>query len=138
MIEVTVKVPEERHAEFHSMFGEWLQASPTVPAEGEGQLLEWSASDIAQAKHVWSKMSPKAKKLFQLLLNAPGAINWEKLAEALGPNADAGTVAGTFGWPARYAREVGRVQPTRGKETEVTTVYWVEAAVKTVFSKVQK
>lgn len=134
MEDVSVKVPSERLADFYAMYAKWLEAEPT-PAVADGETKPWDLDDLDKARYVWSKMSTKAKELYQLLFEAP-EVTSDELAKALGPNAGADTVAGTFAWPARYAIEVGRTPPTRGGKTSAGTVYWLESTVKTLFEKV--
>ena len=138
MIDVTLKVDEARLAEFYAMYAHWLETStPAATApDGELKLNGWGLGDEDQARHVWSRMSPQARHLFQLLPAAPDSVPWGDLANALGPDADATTVGGTLGWPARFAKEVGRTRPTRAGETPQGTVYWLEPEVKALFDKV--
>jgi hypothetical protein len=136
MVDVTVKVPAGRVAEFYAMVGQWLRGLSSQSGDQAG-LKDWSAEDADKAEHVWSRMSDEAKKLFVLLLGATNAVAADELVKALGPDADASTVAGTFAWPARHAREVGRKRPVKGGETPQGTVYWLEPEVKAAFQRTQ-
>lgn len=137
MIDITVTIPDEgRVPDFYANFAAWLKAAPgATQTQGNG-LKDWGLHDVQDARYVWGKMSPNARKLFQLLPAGPGSLPWEDLAKALGPHAKADTVGGTFGWPARYAIDVGRTAPTKAGETPHGTVYWLEPAVKALFDKV--
>jgi hypothetical protein len=134
VIDVTVKVEEGRLGEFYAMYAEWLQA----PASAQDAVLtDWGPEDLSEAKSVWSRMSGPAKRLFKLLPAAPTSVVWTELAGALGDGADSYTVGGTLGWPARYAKDVGRKRPVRARDTPSGTVYWLEPTVKALFDKVQ-
>ena len=73
MIDVTVKVPEDRVGEFYSMFGTWLTGSlpvVTVPdtatiEDSREDLPPWSSSDDELAAVVWGKLSDPARRLSQ-------------------------------------------------------------------------
>ena len=132
MIDVTVKVDEARIAEFYAMYAEWMKADGAAEVV---ELEDWGPGDAAEAAHVWSKMSQPAKKLFKLLPQAPDSVAWHELALAIGPNAGADTVGGTFGWPARYAAEVGRTAPTKAKVDGNGAAYWLEPVVKKLFDE---
>lgn len=116
MIDITVKVPEDRVAEFYSMFGRWL-ADPVILAvsstgKPEGEQVAWSRSDGEIAQVVWGKFSETAKALFSTLIDKPGRqFSGDELAQMLDlPNGKHG-VAGVLAWPGRYCQTAGRTWP---------------------------
>ena len=117
MIDITVKVPEERVGEFYSMFGTWLSGSPpglptpgTKTVEGDRDALQpWSDADTELAAEVWGKLSAPAKRLFSTLIDNPGSrFDGETLGEMLELPNGKHSVAGLLGWPGRYCHEVNR------------------------------
>jgi hypothetical protein len=117
MIDVTVKVPEDRVGEFYSMFGSWLSgsamgvaASKAAPAEPPREKRpQWSSSDFELAAAVWDKLSEPARRLFSLLIDAPEErFSGDELARMLGIEKGRLAIAGLLTWPGRYCREVDR------------------------------
>ncbi|EMD30232.1 DUF6416 domain-containing protein [Amycolatopsis azurea] len=141
MIDVTVKVPEDRIPEFYSMFGRWLAdpaAFEVLPTEEtEVDLVEWSRSDGDLAKVVWGKFSDKAKALFSTLMDKPGArFSGDELGRLLGlPNGKHG-VAGVLGWPGRHCQAVGRTWPWAWEYPEGENArYWMTDEVAALFRR---
>lgn len=113
MIDVTVKVPDDRVAEFYLMFGQWLAAeSGSVGLEDAADHAAWARSDEDLAATVWGKLSDRAKQLFSMLIDNPGRkFSGDELAEMLAiPNGKHG-VAGVLAWLGRHCLKVGRRQP---------------------------
>lgn len=117
MIDVTVKVPEDRVGEFYSMYGSWLTGShsgvsksTSVPAEPSREKLpQWSSSDTELASALWDKLSDPARRLFSLLIDAPEErFSGDELSRILGIEKGRLAIAGLLTWPGRYCREVGR------------------------------
>lgn len=139
MIDVTVKVPEDRVAEFYSMYGNWL-AEPGISDGPQDELSDWKASDTAAAKAVWSKFSDTAKGLFTTLMDSPGSkFSGDELAAQLGiPNGKHG-VAGVLAWPGRYCFAEGRNwlwqwdYPVGGNAR-----YWMSPEVSSLFSQARE
>ena len=109
MIDVTVKVPEDRVGEFYAMLGRWLtgrnwrmtHSVRLSPGSRTGRThrrtLCWPA---------WvGKLSPRAKAVFSLLMDHPGRqVSGEDLASACDiPNGKYG-VAGVLAWPVGTAQ----------------------------------
>ena len=146
MIDLTVKVPEDRVPEFYTMFGRWLsgeEARGVVPAEASApSTREWtnSAEDIPLARTVWEKLSPHAKTLLSLLMDLPGRkISGEDLAKELGiPNGKYG-IAGVLAWPGRRCAAVGRGLPWRWDEGApgASALYWMDQEIADLFKKVR-
>src|SRR4051794_17450502 len=102
MVDITVPVPDERTAEFYQFFGLWLAGSlsltptPDVPLSMTGletphaPVRHWADSeeDLALAEELWSKMTDRAKSMFDLLMDEPGTkYTGEEIANAVGiPN----------------------------------------------------
>jgi hypothetical protein len=146
MIDVTVKVPEERVGEFYEMLGRWLTGAELAddaidqPVTG---LKDWTDSqeDVALAGTVWGKLSPRAKAVFSLLMDHPGQpMSGEDLASACDiPNGKYG-VAGVLAWPGRHCAAVNRNLPSqwRGGSDDSGGIYWVEREVADLFGKVRR
>ena len=144
-IDITVKVPEDRVPEFYSLVGSWLAgelgeeqgATPSVPAS------EWTNSeeDVALARLVWGKLSPRAKALFSLLMDNPGVkVSGEELADTLDiPNGKYG-VAGVLAWPGRHSAAVNRTLPCKYEDGPVggSASYWMESDIAELFQEVRR
>lgn len=156
MMDVTVKVPEERLVEFYAMHSAWLSApphqagspgtigdqmvvdSPPVPHAGEdsGDRQAWSDADAALAAELWDKFSDPAKALFSKLMDEPDRqFNGEELAGMLNiPNGHSGT-AGVLAWPGKYCKKANRellwkwTYPVEGEPV----VYWMTPEVAALF-----
>lgn len=145
MIDATVKVPEDRLAEFYGMYGRWL-SSPDAVAESDDQpaepikLVGWhdTPDDEALAKVVWGKLSKRAKDMFHVLMDNPDKkFSGEALAEQLNiPNGKYG-VAGVLAWPGRHSYAVNRHLPVLYEDGPVgeSANYWMDSEVAAVFSK---
>jgi hypothetical protein len=146
MIDVTVKVPEDRVGEFYEMLGRWLTGEELAddalgpPAAG---LKDWTDSpeDLALARVVWEKLSPRANAIFSLLMDHPARkVSAEDLASACDiPHGKYG-VAGALAWPGRHCAAVNRNLPLRWKEGSDDSggIYWVEREVADLFRKVRR
>ena len=135
MIDVTVKVEEERLADFYAMYADWLRLAPGNEPGGDGKLSDWGPDDRQEASYVWSNMHPRAKKLFEILLSASGSVAGSELARALGPNAREDTVFGTFGPPAKLAKEVGRKHMIKSEHSSRGNTYWLDPTVRNLFER---
>ena len=145
MIDVTVKVPEDRVGEFYEMVGRWLTGEELAdgplgpPITG---LKNWTDSpeDLALARVVWGKLSPRGKAVFSLLMDRPGEkVSAEDLASACHiPNGRYG-VAGVLAWPGRYCAAVNRHLPARWQEGSDDSggIYWFEPEVADLFRRVR-
>jgi hypothetical protein len=134
MIDITVKVPEDRVGEFYTWFGAWLSGPPQGPpptgtggSGGTRDAAEWSESDIELAAEVWEKFSDTAQMLFSTLIDEPKRrFSGDELSEMLAiPNGRHG-VAGVLAWPGRHCVAVDRELPwkwTYPVEGE-PVVYW--------------
>lgn len=118
MIDITVKVPEDRVPEFYSMYGTWLSSpapvEPLVDSQPQGDAghLPWTDADGDLAAIVWDKLSDTAKGLFSTLVDNPEQrFSGDELSEMLGiPNGKHG-VAGVLTWPGRHCFAVNRSWP---------------------------
>lgn len=144
LIDVTVKIPEERVGDFYEFVGRWLseeQSADEVPDASAG-LRSWtnSSDDLVLARAVWEKFSPRAKAVFSLLMDQPGhQVSGRDLASTLDiPHGTSG-VAGVLAWPARHCAAVNRVGPWRWeyRPEEDSTYYWIEPKVADLFKKVR-
>ena len=137
--QVTVAVPEERVPEFYSWFAAFLAAEPGSPPPSTGRghrgprglrqhtdAGAWSADDADQAAWLYRKLAPPARRLFDLLSEAPGQrFGGELIAKRLGLDKGAHGVAGILAWPGRYSRHLNRVLPiaTEGRADGGTDYY---------------
>ncbi|MFE9207515.1 DUF6416 domain-containing protein [Micromonospora sp. NPDC007230] len=129
MLDITVKVPSERLADFYSMYGQWLATGGTGgPGSegGKGAPEPWGSSDEELARKVWGKLSDSAKALFSILIDAPGReFSGDELAERLGMSGK-NAVAGLLGWPGRHCIEAGREWLWDWRYPDgKTVVYWL-------------
>jgi len=152
MMDVTVKVPEDRLVEFYGMHAAWLSSPPrgsvlrdvgeakrnpmpqeaTPAGEDADGRQEWLAADAALAAKLWNKFSDPAKALFSKLIDEPDRrFTGVELAETLNiPNGHSG-VAGVLAWPGKYCKQENRkllwkwVYPVEGEPV----VYWMTPEV---------
>ena len=151
MIDVTVKIPEDRVAEFYGLVGRWLAGElreNTVDGEGlvpeahPAPPSEWATSeeDLALARLVWKKLSPRAVAFFSALMAEPGRrMSGEELADGLEiPNGKYG-IAGVLAWPGRFCAAVNRTLPCRYEAGPAGTSasYWMEPEVAQLFARVR-
>ncbi|WP_201778158.1 DUF6416 domain-containing protein [Mycolicibacterium chubuense] len=114
MIDMTVKVPEERVADFYQMYGAWLNGEPAetatvVAASTDRDLKSWSSVDEELAAEVWGRLSEPAKRLFSILIDNPGQrFSGQDLADLLDISNGKHGVAGLLGWPGRHCHAVNR------------------------------
>jgi hypothetical protein len=142
VVEVTVPVPDDRVAQFYEMFGRWLGGADGL-STGDidaPELLQWSNSgeDVALARKVWVKLSPRAQALFRLLMSKPGQkFAAEELADTLDIPHGKNGVAGALAWPGRHSHAVGRWLPVRYEDGPVGrgALYWMEPEVAELFRR---
>jgi hypothetical protein len=143
LTDVTVKIPEERVGEFYGLVGRWLAGdqleveAPDMPAETP---TDWTHSDgdLALARVVWKKFSPRAQGLFSLLMdNASHRMSAEDLALTLDIPHGISGVAGVLAWPARHCAAISKTVPWRWEEGPEGSGarYWVEPEVADLFKK---
>lgn len=115
MIDMTVKVPEDRVADFYQMYGAWLSddtavETPSRNASAPDPVREsWSEVDSDLAAEVWGKLTATAKGLFSILIDHPESrYSGDDLAAMLGISNGKHGVAGLLGWPGRYCHAVNR------------------------------
>jgi hypothetical protein len=143
-IKISVVIPEERVVDFYDNFTAWLRRGPLAvePDLEPDEVLIWGVgnyTDRAAAEAVWSKLSGRARALFELLARNPGRKHSAReLAESLEiPNGMYG-VAGVLAWPARHAAVEGYGLPISyedGAPGEGAN-YWMKQAVAEVFAAV--
>lgn len=139
MIDVTVAVPEDRVAEFYSMYGNWLAKSEAQESPDE-QLLPWTSADSTLIIATWAKFSETAKRLFSTLMDSPGTkFTGDELAGMLGISNGKHGVAGLLGWPGRHCLAVNREwlwdwdYPEGGNAR-----YWATEEISALFSRARK
>lgn len=127
MLDITVKVPRNRIAEFYLMHGRWL-AGPDEGFGESGLEQDWTSADADLARVVWAKFSPTAKALFSRLIDQPGhRFSGEELAEALRLDKGKHGIAGVLAWPRRHCIAVGRRHCWRWEYPDGETVrYWMD------------
>jgi hypothetical protein len=140
MLDVSVKVPEDRIAEFYAMYGRWL-ASPGGEGSADEQhisaetgAVEWGPDDIELAATVWAKFSPRARAVFSTLIDEPGERYFgEELARLHNiPNGSHG-VAGVLAWPSRHCVAAGRRWCWKWDNRERGAVYWMDDTLAQLF-----
>ena len=149
MIDVTVKIPEDRVAELYGLVGRWLAGDLHESAvDGEGLApeahpappSEWmiSEEDLALARLVWQKLSPRAVAFFSALMVEPGRrMSGEELADSLQiPNGKYG-IAGVLVWPGRFCAAVNGALPCRYEAGPAGTSasHWMEPAAAQLFAR---
>jgi hypothetical protein len=131
IIDVTVKVPEERLADFYSMYGSWLEApgstSATTDDADDAEPVEWTSTDVDLAKTVWDKFSETAKALFSNLIDAPGReFDGDELAQLANVQKGRHGIAGVLAWPSRHCFAAGRSYCWRWTYPDgETAAYWM-------------
>jgi hypothetical protein len=143
MLDISVKVPEDRLADFYAMYGRWLAGSDVASADEEiAEVIDWSDTpdDETLAKVVWSKFSGRAKGLFSTLMDNPEKkYTGEDLANLHEiPNGKFGT-AGVLAWPGRHCAAVNRGMPCRYEDGPKggSASYWMTSEVASLFRKVR-
>ena len=137
MIDVTVKVPEDRLGEFYSMYGDWLSGGVPM-AERSADKSPWTASDVELASDVWSKFTEVARRLFSVLIDNPTKeYSGDQLAEMLSIANGRHGVAGVLAWPGRHCFDAGRLLPWSWKypEENAPAVYWFSPEMAELFGK---
>lgn len=147
MIDVTVKIPEDRVGEFYELVGRWLagQHSPRgadMPEGTDSTMAEWTNSDdnVQLARMVWDKCSARARAMFSLLMDRPGhRVSGDELAAMLEiPNGKYG-IAGVLAWPGRHCTAVGRRPLWKWEDGPPggSASYWIDKDVADLFSNVR-
>jgi hypothetical protein len=139
LLDITVKVPTERVADFYAMYGRWLGSSEldviAEPADAS-QVQPWSATDTALAKTVWDKFSDRAKAVYSTFIDHPGkSFTGEELAQLHDiPNGKYG-IAGVLAWPGRHCAAVQRHLPNHYQEGPVggSASYWMDEQTAALF-----
>jgi len=115
LLDVTVKVPGDRIADFYAMYGRWLGGEQLVEVVDtdsvDNQRLPWDTKeDLALAKEAWALFPKRAQLVFSTLIDNPGKqFSGDELANMHDiPNGKWG-VAGVLAWPGRYLWKLGRV-----------------------------
>lgn len=134
LVELTVKVPAERVAEFYTLVGQWLsgEALPTGEQATHFAVSPWGTAhtDKKIALQVLSRLSAPAKRMFEVLASEPGKpVAAEELARRADiPNGRYG-IAGALAWPTRRFAEIHRPLPIESDQRPDGTVYWVQESL---------
>jgi hypothetical protein len=116
-INTTVTVPKDRLAEFYEMFGRWLDAS-LAHNPADLRRATWDDNDIAAAIKFYEGVSPKAAKILDFWMDAPGEwVSGQVTAEAAGLNGAYG-VAGSLSSVGKAAARLARELPFEWKAGE--------------------
>jgi hypothetical protein len=148
MIDVTVKVPEERLGEFYELVGTWLSGerrgggADVASFADPSTTREWANTDddVALARTVWEQFSPHARAVFSLLMDHPGQkVSGDDLAAALAIPKGKYGIAGVLAWPGRRCAAVGRrplwkweAGPAGGSAS-----FWIDKEVADLFKKIR-
>jgi uncharacterized protein DUF6416 len=134
MIEVTVKVPEDRVGDFYLMHGRWLQGLENRES-GPPKVPEWSSDDSALAGSLWEKLPENARNMLDLLITE-GDMDGRSIVDRLGMN-DVTQLPGVHGWVGRVSNGFGRRNPIKARPTKSGTVWYVEPPVAALFRDVR-
>jgi hypothetical protein len=127
--EVKIIVPDQYVGAFYQEVGKWLSAIERGESRvEESQAQPWRAEDVEEAKYVWEKSSPIARKVLDHLMNVESA-GANELVSLFG-FADAFELSGVFAWPGRHAFAQGRKAPVRSGRNPEGTIYWLEPDTK--------
>lgn len=142
-MEVKVDVPNERLADFYVWFGRWLGGELASALGAAGQAVDdWSGEDVREAVQVYRKLSPTARKLFDLLMDDPERkFSGDDIAEALNLPNGKHAVAGTLAWPGRHSYKVGRRMPIEWQEPSSegdVSLYWMSMDCASLFQVARK
>jgi hypothetical protein len=126
MTEVTVKVPEERVAEFYVAHGQWLEKISCETA-GHARRQEWTTKDGQLARDVWSKLPVNSARFLEEVIDA-GEIEGAALVRRMGLN-DVVQLVGLHGWVGRVCNEFGRTSPVNTKATPNGTAWFIDQTI---------
>jgi len=94
----------------------------------------WTEDDGEVAALVWSKITPKVRDLFRLLIEvAPQQVPADEISDRLGLDSGA-SVEGLLTWPTRLASEAGRTAPIQTLD-ETTKLFWIDEGAATAFAE---
>lgn len=130
LVEVGVKVPSSRLAEFYSMFGRWLSGAFEVtelPDRVSTRPWDTTHSDRKLATQILMRLTPPAKRILEVLASSPGErFDGDQLAEkAQIPNGRSG-VFGALAWPSRRFAQFHRPLPVLVEPGKGGSLFWVE------------
>ncbi|PNI10095.1 hypothetical protein CXX84_01035 [Arthrobacter sp. AFG7.2] len=152
MPDITVPVPDDRVPEFYQFFGMWLGGSSALPggtiqtfpedSKEAGKRRHWTGldEDREDAEKLWSKLTSRAKGLYNLMIDAPGIkFTGDQIAKELNIANGASGVRGVLAWPGRYCWNMNRRLPQRWKDGEdgAPSAYWMEPDVAALFKAVR-
>ena len=106
----------------------------------ESERPAWSPDDVPSAQRLYQRLSPPAREMFDMLIDAPGvAVSGNEIASRLGLENGAHSVAGILAWPGRWSRKLGRAFPiiTEGRDDGATD-YRMDAVTAAVFAQARK
>ncbi|GAA4546371.1 DUF6416 domain-containing protein [Amycolatopsis samaneae] len=133
MIDVTVKVPEDRIADFYTMYGNWL--AEQWEADEDALLVEWRPGDVEPATTLWRSLSDRARSLFTVLMDNPGRkFSGNELGTLLDAPHGRRSIAGLLGAPGKHCLSAGRELPWRWDYPDGETArYWMTAELAALF-----
>ena len=143
MVDVTIKIPEDRVPAFYEMVGRWLTgtagtASAATSEGAESTLEPWGRDDVELARSVWAKLTEPAKRMFEVLISEPGRhVSAEELANDAVLD-DRFVLAGTLAWPGRYCYAVGRKVAIEWSSQSDGSKYWMEPVTADVFRQAKE
>jgi hypothetical protein len=143
LVEVGVKVPRERLADFYAWYSRWLEdpeAELALSTTAE-PLRAWDpAQDLDLAVSAWNGLSQRAQALFSTLIENPDRRYWaEQLALLNGiPHGKYG-IAGSLAWPGRRMRKLGRPLPIESEHDDRGgSVYWMAPSLARLFADARR
>jgi hypothetical protein len=134
MMDVTVKVPEDRLGEFFLMYGQWLQGLGNGES-GSAERLEWTITDETLAGEFVRKLPESGRRFLDLMIST-GEMNGRSIVGPLGLN-EVTQLPGVHGWIGRVSKAFGRKNPIKARPTADGTIWWVEPPVAELFERVK-
>ncbi|MFD9965759.1 DUF6416 domain-containing protein [Amycolatopsis sp. NPDC058986] len=137
MIDVTIKVPEDRIADFYTMYGSWLARQQAQADEEDTLLQEWQPTDLELARTLWRSFTGRARDLFSILMDSPGRkFSGDELAESLDAPHGRRSIAGLLGAPGKHCLSAGREWLWHWDYPEGETArYWMTDELAALFRK---
>lgn len=133
LVEVSVKVPSSRLADFYSFLGRWMSGELVDDGPPERVSLQpWGTThhDKKLALQVLNRLTPQAKRMFETLASHPEErFDGNRLAEVAEiPNGRYG-IAGALAWPSKKFAQFHRPLPLEIEPREGGSLYWVDAGL---------
>ena len=129
-LEVMVRIPKARLAEFYTLVGKWLGGEIVVPDDlpVRANLRAWDDTHTSKkhAFQVFQRLRPQARRVFEILVAEPGKrYEADELSRLAGIQNGRYGIAGVLGLPSRRFAEFNRPLPIEIEERSGSVVYWI-------------